>query len=127
LVILGRTAHLSPVGNKAVQEVAAARVQEQGDYAAVVTNSNYTASARELANPRGVAINSIHSFRLYATFMQPKITFIFVNTLLRETLHFALHPVAPLKIQGFGRHSSVAFGRCMQKKTATRVALHAPP
>jgi HJR/Mrr/RecB family endonuclease len=46
----------SPVGNKAVQEVAAARIHEQDDYAAVVTNSRYTSAARQLAATNGVLL-----------------------------------------------------------------------
>jgi len=44
----------NPVGNKAVQEIAAGRVHQQAHYGAVVTNGTFTASARELA-----ATNSI--------------------------------------------------------------------
>ena len=45
-----------PVGNKAVQEVAAARVHEQADYAAVVTNTRYTVAAQQLASTNGVLL-----------------------------------------------------------------------
>jgi hypothetical protein len=38
-----------PVGNKAVQEVAAARAHEQADCAAVVSNAKYTYAAQQLA------------------------------------------------------------------------------
>jgi restriction system protein len=38
-----------PVGNKAVQEAAAARAHEQAEFAAVVSNSQYTSSAQQLA------------------------------------------------------------------------------
>lgn len=45
-----------PVGNKAVQEVAAGRQFEQCDLAVVVSNAGYTASARQLANALGVML-----------------------------------------------------------------------
>jgi len=45
-----------PVGNKAVQEVAAARTHEQADFAAVVTNSRYTYSAQQLATTNQVLL-----------------------------------------------------------------------
>lgn len=46
--------YTSPVGNKAVQEVAAAKGYFHGDAAAVVTNSGFTKSARQLADSLGV-------------------------------------------------------------------------
>lgn len=45
-----------PVGNKAVQEVAAGRQFEQCDLAIVVSNAVYTPSARQLANALGVML-----------------------------------------------------------------------
>lgn len=45
-----------PVGNKAVQEIAAARTHESADYAAVVSNMRYTAAAEELAATNGVLL-----------------------------------------------------------------------
>jgi len=45
-----------PVGNKAVQEVSAARAHEQADCAAVVSNSRYTYSAQQLASTNGVLL-----------------------------------------------------------------------
>ena len=44
------------VGNKAVQEVVAARAHEGAHAAAVVTNSNFTLPARELAATNGVLL-----------------------------------------------------------------------
>lgn len=46
--------YTSPVGNKAVQEVAAAKGYFNGDAAVVVTNSEFTKSARQLASSLGV-------------------------------------------------------------------------
>lgn len=45
-----------PVGNKSVQEVAAARAHEQAHYGAVVTNSRYTTSAEELAGTNRILL-----------------------------------------------------------------------
>jgi hypothetical protein len=39
----------SPVGNKAVQEIAAGRAHEMAHYAVVVTNNSFTPSAKQLA------------------------------------------------------------------------------
>lgn len=46
----------SPVGNKAVQEVEAGRVFEQADLAAVVSNTDFTPAARQLAASLGVML-----------------------------------------------------------------------
>jgi restriction system protein len=43
-----------PVGNKAVQEVAAAKQHERADQAVVVSNAAYTKAARQLAGTTGV-------------------------------------------------------------------------
>jgi restriction system protein len=48
--------YTSPVGNKAVQEVVAARLHEGADRAIVVTNATYTKSARQLAGTMGVIL-----------------------------------------------------------------------
>jgi restriction system protein len=45
-----------PVGNKAVQEVAAARAHEQADKAVVVSNYRYTYSAQQLADTNEVLL-----------------------------------------------------------------------
>ena len=47
-----------PVGNKAVQEVAAAKGHYRADYAAVVTNSSFTRAAQDLAASTGVRLIS---------------------------------------------------------------------
>jgi restriction system protein len=54
-----------PVGNKAVQEAAAARMHERADLAIVVSNASYTRSARQLAGTTGVMLlhhNELSSF-----------------------------------------------------------------
>lgn len=45
-----------PVGNKAVQEVIAAKAYQQATVAAVVSNQTYTPAARELAKKAGVLL-----------------------------------------------------------------------
>lgn len=45
-----------PVGNKAVQEVVAARAHEQADHGIVVSNNAYTAAAKALAQTNGVLL-----------------------------------------------------------------------
>ena len=45
-----------PVGNKAVQEVVAAKVHEQAHYGVVVSNSSYTLAAQQLATTNGVRL-----------------------------------------------------------------------
>ena len=46
----------SPVGNKAVQEIVAARTHENADYGIVVTNNSFTSSANELANTNKILL-----------------------------------------------------------------------
>jgi len=46
--------YTKPVGNKAVQEAIAGREFEKADLAAVITNTTYTKSARQLAQTSGV-------------------------------------------------------------------------
>ena len=43
-----------PVSNSAVQEISAARLHQQADHAAVVSNAAYTAAAQQLARTNGV-------------------------------------------------------------------------
>ncbi len=45
-----------PVGNKAVQEAAAARQHEQASYGIVVTNNRYTPAAEQLASTTGTLL-----------------------------------------------------------------------
>ena len=45
-----------PVGNKAVQEVVAARAHEHAHFGAVVTNNRYTTAAQQLAATNSVAL-----------------------------------------------------------------------
>lgn len=52
--------HSAAVGNKAIQEAHAGKVYYRLDAAAVVTNANFTASARDLATATGVWLLSHH-------------------------------------------------------------------
>ncbi len=45
-----------PVGNKSVQEAAAARAHEQARYGIVVTNNRYTSAAEQLASTNGILL-----------------------------------------------------------------------
>jgi restriction system protein len=55
-VVLQCKLYSNPVGNKAVQEVTAARNHERAHYAAVVTNNRYTLPAEQLAATNGVLL-----------------------------------------------------------------------
>jgi restriction system protein len=55
-VVLQCKLYSKPVGNKAVQEIAAGRVHQQAHHGAVVTNGSYTASAKELAATNGIRL-----------------------------------------------------------------------
>jgi len=46
----------NPVGNKAVQEIAAGKVHQRAHFGAVVTNGTFTASAKELAATNGIQL-----------------------------------------------------------------------
>ena len=49
VVVIQCKLYSKPVGNKAVQEIVAGKNYYRADYAAVVSNNTYTASARKLA------------------------------------------------------------------------------
>ena len=55
-VVLQCKKYSSPVGNKAVQEVFSGKGFEDADFAAVVSNADYTAAARQLAQKNGVLL-----------------------------------------------------------------------
>lgn len=48
--------YAKPVGNSAVQEIAAGRVHQQAHYGAVVTNGTFTPSAKELSATNGIRL-----------------------------------------------------------------------
>jgi restriction system protein len=55
-IVLQCKLYSNPVGNKAVQEIAAGRAHQQAHYGAVVTNNAYTPSARQLAQTNGILL-----------------------------------------------------------------------
>jgi restriction system protein len=55
-VVLQCKRYSSPVGNRAVQEAFSGKEFEDADYAAVVSNADYTTAARQLANKNGVLL-----------------------------------------------------------------------
>ncbi len=55
-VVLQCKLYSNPVGNKAVQEIAAGRSYQQAHYAAVVTNHRYTPAAEQLASTNDVLL-----------------------------------------------------------------------
>jgi HJR/Mrr/RecB family endonuclease len=63
----------SPIGNKAVQEIIAGKKFVQADIAAVVSNSRYTSSAKQLANVTGVHLLHYSELRQFnQKIYQPK-------------------------------------------------------
>ncbi|MGD0578358.1 MAG: restriction endonuclease [Bryobacteraceae bacterium] len=55
-VVLQCKLYSKPVGNKAVQEVAAAKAHERAHYGAVVSNSRYTPAAEQLAATNAILL-----------------------------------------------------------------------
>ncbi len=55
-VVLQCKLYSNPVGNKAVQEIAAGRIHQQAHHGAVVTNGTYTTSAKQLAATNGIRL-----------------------------------------------------------------------
>lgn len=55
-VVIQCKKYARPVGNKCVQEVAAARAHEQARYGIVVTNNRYTPAAEQLASTNGILL-----------------------------------------------------------------------
>jgi restriction system protein len=60
-----------PVGNKAVQETAAARAHEKADYGVVVTNNRYTSDAEQLATTNNIFLLHFSDLRNLQTLLQP--------------------------------------------------------
>jgi len=67
-VVIQCKKHSRPVGNKSVQEVAAARAHEQARYAVVVTNNGYTPAAKQLASTNGILLLHFSELQTYITF-----------------------------------------------------------
>ena len=55
-VVLQCKLYSKPVGNKAVQEIAAGKIHQQAVYGAVVTNSTFTSSAKQPASTTGIRL-----------------------------------------------------------------------
>ena len=55
-IVLQCKLYARPVGNKSVQEAAAARAHEDADFAVVVSNNRFTAAAEQLATTNGVLL-----------------------------------------------------------------------
>ncbi len=55
-VVLQCKLYARPVGNKSVQEAAAARAHEQADYGIVVSNNRYTQDAEQLASTNKILL-----------------------------------------------------------------------
>lgn len=55
-VVLQCKFYARPVGNKAVQEIVAARNHEQADYGVVVSNNRYTEAAEQLAKTNNILL-----------------------------------------------------------------------
>lgn len=58
-----------PVGNKAVQEIAAGKLHEQAQFAAVVSNNEFTPSAQQLASTTGVLLLHYGDLRNIESFL----------------------------------------------------------
>jgi restriction system protein len=63
-IVLQCKLYARPVGNKSVQEVAAARAHEDADFAIVVSNNRFTLAAEQLAATNGVLL--LHHRDLHA-------------------------------------------------------------
>ena len=55
-VVIQCKLYARPVGNKSVQEAAAAKAHEQASYGIVVTNNRYTTAAEQLASTNGILL-----------------------------------------------------------------------
>ena len=60
-----------PVGNKAVQEVVAAKGHERAQFGAVVTNNRYTSAAQDLANTNSVLLLHYSDLRNVENMLPP--------------------------------------------------------
>ncbi len=61
-----------PVGNSAVQEISAARLHQQANYAAVVSNASYTSAAQQLARTNGVYLLHHEELRAFDPVLRRK-------------------------------------------------------
>lgn len=63
LIVVQCKFYSQPVGNKAVQEIAAGKTYYKADYAVVVTNSIYTKAAKQLAKSCGVVLLNVKQLK----------------------------------------------------------------
>lgn len=68
-IVLQCKLYARPVGNKAVQEAAAARAFEQANYGAVVSNNSYTSAAQQLASSNKVLLLHYRDLRNLDNFL----------------------------------------------------------
>jgi HJR/Mrr/RecB family endonuclease len=71
-VVLQCKFYSRPVGNKSVQEVAAARAHEQAHYGVVVTNNGYTPAAEQLAATNRILLLHYRDLRTLDTILPPR-------------------------------------------------------
>ena len=70
-VVLQCKLYKRPVGNKAVQEAAAARAHERADFGVVVSNSKYTQDAEQLASTNSVLLLHYSDLRNLEALIHP--------------------------------------------------------
>lgn len=68
-----------PVGNKAVQETAAARTHEKADYGVVVSNNRYTSDAEQLAATNNIFLLHFSDLRNLQSLLQPLASWYYSN------------------------------------------------
>jgi len=61
-----------PVGNEAVQEVVAAKMDERAQHGAVVTNNRFTTAAQQLATSNGVLLLHYSDLREIESLLAPQ-------------------------------------------------------
>jgi restriction system protein len=71
-VVLQCKLYARPVGNKAVQEAAAARAHEQADFGIVVTNHRYTQDAEQLASTNNILLLHFTDLQNLDTLIRPR-------------------------------------------------------
>jgi restriction system protein len=71
-VVIQCKLYKQPVGNKAVQEAAAAKAHEQASYGIVVTNNRYTQAAEQLASTNGVLLLHYRDLQNLDNLLRPK-------------------------------------------------------
>ena len=70
LIVVQCKFYSQPVGNKAVQEIAAGKTYYKADYAVVVTNHSYTKAAKQLAKSCGVILLNVKQLKKVDDFLE---------------------------------------------------------